>query len=159
VPRRVNDNRLYHNVRVRSVSQKVRSINQNPGFIIMIIMMKTTLLFFLLALSLMSNVASMSRSEPGIRGNSIQRRLNFGDIKDHLLFEQAVGGSGGDISGFDGGMAHARSLHQHQQNVEAIKATVKAYPPRELQTTQSITFDEFCSNFSVSICSGAGANI
>jgi hypothetical protein len=125
--------------------------------------MKTDLpFFFTLVLSLLSTGATMAMSGPRRlgqtqnRGSNFQRSLNFGDIKNRLLFEQAVGRSGGSNIGFDGGMAHARSLHQqHLQNIEAIKGTMKADPSRELQTTESMTFDEFCSIASVSISSAA----
>ena len=96
--------------------------------------MTIILLFSTLVLSLLSTKAAMSMSGP--------RRLGQ---------TQALGGRGGSSSGFDGGIAHARAVHQSQQNVEAIKATMKAYPPRKLQTTERITFDEFCSIVSVSI--------
>jgi hypothetical protein len=86
------------------------------------------------------------------KGNNVQRVLRDiknRDIKNHLLFEQATGGKVGSIEAITPSSL-AKTSRQQQQTVETIQTKMMANFPRELQTTRSMPFEQFCS--SVSVC-------
>jgi hypothetical protein len=123
------------------------------------IIMNISIIFSTLVLR-MSTVAIMATSATHLLGkvqdqsSNVQRVLNVGDIKNRLVFEQAMSGSGGSIGGMTTS-AWARTVHQQQQTGETIQAKIMAHPPRDLQTTRSMSFEEFCSTVTVCICSEA----
>jgi hypothetical protein len=111
----------------------------------------------LLVLSL-STVVTMSTSEPHRlrqaqdRSTSDQRILHFRDIKNHVLFERAMGGKVGSTGGMTPS-ARAEKIHQQQRTLDALQANVMAFPRREQQAAQGMSFEQFCSAVTVCICS------
>jgi hypothetical protein len=107
---------------------------------------------------MLSTVVTMSTSETHRlrqaqdRNGSAQRVLHFREVKNHVLFKQAMGGQVGSTGGITRS-ARAETLHQQQRTLEALQANIMAYPRRELQTAQSMTFEQFCSTVTVCICS------
>jgi hypothetical protein len=112
--------------------------------------MKISIIFstLVLWLAIMSTSATRRLGAVQDQSSNVQRVLNVGDIKNRLVFEQAIGGRAGST----GGMT---TYDRAKTSYETIQAKTMAYPPRDLQTTRSMTFEQFCSSFTVCTCLSA----
>jgi hypothetical protein len=123
--------------------------------------MMISFVFSIFMLSL-STVATMSTSENEPHhlrkaqdwsdwNTSAERILHFRDVKNHVLFERAMGGKVGSTGGMTPS-ARAKKLHQQQRTFDALQTNVMAFPRREQQASQGMSFEQFCSAVTVCIC-------
>jgi hypothetical protein len=124
--------------------------------------MNSSLLFFTLVMLLLSTDARMSMSESRHLGqaqnhlNSVRSVLGIENVQRRLLFEQSMGISGGSTSGPAGVMTlsdRAEISHRERHAVDTNQAKIMSVAPRELQTAQSMSFEQVCSTVAVSVCS------